>query len=392
MDKLKVLQIIPMLAPGGAERVVVHIAQGLDRRRFDVGVVSIWHRVGSDLEKMLDESNVRTWYLGKTRGFDARTYVRLHRVLREYAPHVVHTHLHVLRYALPSFLLLKGTSYLHTVHNQAEREVEPRARWMQRYALTHTVTPIAVSQNVADSLKRCYGIENSTVVPNGIPTAHHTSPVTPRELWRSREGFGEDQILFVCVARLAAQKNQALLLRAFSLGPARDPRAHLVLIGDGPLRETLTLEARNLGLSNRVHFLGVRTDIADALGAMDVFVLSSDWEGNPLSVMEAMAAGLPIVSTAVGGVAELVTDGIEGFLVAPKDGLALSNAMDELMRRPETKWAMGAAARRRARDRFDVSGMVRHYEELYERIFDRHIVTKKQFPQPTACIPERGLQ
>src|SRR5215510_1211868 len=110
MKKLKGLQLVPMLGPGGAERVVVHIARGLNRRRFDVGVLSIWHRVGSDLEQLLDESDVDVWYLGKSSGFDGRMYRRLHRVLKEYSPDVVHSHLHALRYALPSLMFLKSAS------------------------------------------------------------------------------------------------------------------------------------------------------------------------------------------------------------------------------------------------------------------------------------------
>jgi len=123
-------------------------------------------------------------------------------------------------------------------------------------------------------------------------------------------------------------------------------------------------------LSGQVHFLGLRTDIPEVLGAMDVFVLSSDYEGNPLSVMEAMAAGLPIVSTAAGGVPDLFESGKEGFLVQPGDVQGLSNSMASLLGNPEARESMGTAAARRARENFDVSTMVQAYEEVYEELVE----------------------
>lgn len=378
MKKLRVMHIIPMLGPGGAEHVVVHIARGLNRQRFEVAVLSIWRRVGSDLEQLLDHSDVQVSYLGKSSGFDGRIYQRLHRVLKDYRPDVVHTHLHVLRYALPSMLLLRQMSCLHTVHNLAEREIEPRARCIQRYALTHGLCPVAVSKEVAVSLEQCYGIRNSRVIPNGIPTSDYSVSRISRSEWRRREGFRDDQILFVCVARFAPQKNHALLLKAFSGRPASDPRAHLVLIGEGDLHEQLTEHAASLGLTHKIHFLGLRTDIADALSATDVFVLSSDWEGNPLSVMEAMAAGLPIVSTAVGGVPDLFTNEKEGILVPPGNASRLSNAMAALLASTETRRSMGMGGQARAKNHFDVSRMIREYEQIYESLRDRSLRLKAE--------------
>ena len=390
MKKMKVVHIVPMLCPGGAERVAVHIVSGLDRQRFEVAVISIWRRVGCDLERLLDSTDTRVWYLGKGPGFDGRTYHRLHRVLRDYRPDVVHTHLHVLRYALPSLLLLKHMSSLHTVHNLAEREIEPRARCIQRCALNHGVVPVAVSEEVALSLKRLYGIQPCRVIPNGIPTNEFACPRTTRKEWRAKEGFRDDQVLFVCVARLEQQKNHALLLKAFAQGPASDSDAHLVLVGEGILREQLKEQAKSLGLNGQIHFLGVRNDIPEVLSAMDVFVMSSDWEGNPLSVMEAMASGLPIVSTAVGGIPDLLTNGKEGFLVRERDVQGLASAMALLLSKPEARRSMGAAAAQRAGENFDVSRMVREYEQLYENLIDQshRLKTERVLLQPDIFLRE----
>jgi len=370
MKKIKVVHIVPTLSPGGAERVAVHIVTGLNRQRYEAVVVSQSGRLKCDLDRLLEEAGVEVRYLGKPPGFDYRMYSRLHRVLRDSRPDIVHTHIQVLRYALPSMLLLKHASLLHTVHNMAEREVEPRARWIQRYAFNHGVVPVPVAETVAVSLKRLYGIQQCRVIPNCIPVDYYACPQTPRREWRAREGFGDQDVLFVCVARFAAQKNHALLLSAFAQGPASDPNAHLILIGEGPLREQLEDQAKDLGLGSQVRFLGLRADIPDALGAMDVFVLSSDWEGNPLSVIEAMASGLPIVSTAVGGVPDLFESGKEGFLVQPGDVQGFSNSMAYLSRNREVRLSMGMAAARRARENYDVAIMVQAYEELYEDLLN----------------------
>ncbi len=370
MNKIKVLHIVPLLSPGGAERVTVHIVTRLNRQRYEAAVVSLGRRKECDLDRLLEEAGVEVRYLGKPPGFDYRMYHKLYRTLRDYRPDIVHTHMQVLRYALPSILLLKRASLLHTIHNLAERDVEPRARFIQRYAFNHGVVPIGVATEVALSVERLYGIQECRVISNGIPTDRYARPQVSRKEWRAREGFGDDDVLFVCVARFAPQKNHALLLKAFAQGPASDPNAHLVLVGEGVLRERLEEQVKNLGLARQAHFLGLRTDIPEVLGAMDVFVLSSDYEGNPLSVMEAMAAGLPIVSTAAGGVPDLFEYGKEGFLVQPGDVQGLSNSMASLLGNREARQSLGMAAARRAREKLDVSTMVQAYEGLYERLFD----------------------
>lgn len=366
--KYRVLHVLANLGAGGAERMAVHIVLGLDRQRFEPAIVAYSGRYGSDLEQQLDQAGVKTWFLGKGPGFDWRTYYRLHRVFKEFRPDIVHTHVHVMRYAFPSLVLFKPRLMVHTVNNIAEREIEPRARWLQRLAYRRGVIPVAVAREVAVSIERLYGIGNSRVVWNCIPTHLYASPRISRQAWRKKQGFSDEDVLFVCVARFAPQKNHALLISAFAKGPAADPRAHLVLAGQGVLRAQLQERVNQLGLTNRVHFLGLRMDIPEVLGAADVFALGSDYEGNPLSVIEAMAAGLPIVSTAAGGVPELLQNGNQGFIVQPGHAEQLSEAMVTVLKNPELRQTMGAAAAARAKEKFDVSAMVRAYEELYDEV------------------------
>ncbi len=391
MNKIKVLHIVPMLSPGGAERVAVHIVRGLNRQHYEAVVVSLAGRLECDLDRLLEEAGVEVRYLGKPPGFDYRMYYRVYYTLRDYQPDIVHTHLQVLRYALPSMLLLKDASLVHTVHNVADREVEPRGRCIQRFAFKHGVVPIAVAEEVAVSVERLYGIQACRVISNCIPTDLYAYPHTPRGEWRAKEGFGSKDILFVCVARFVPQKNHALLLNAFAQGPASDPNAHLVLVGEGALREQLEQQAKNLGLARQAHFLGLRSDIPEVLGAMDVFVLSSDYEGSPLSVIEAMASGLPIVSTAAGGVPDLFESGREGFMVQPGDVHGLSCSMAFLLGNRKARQSLGMAAARRAKEHFDVSTMVQEYERLYENLVHHsHSLNRESALPESAMLAKEG--
>jgi glycosyltransferase involved in cell wall biosynthesis len=388
MNKIKVLHIVPMLSPGGAERVAVHIVRGLNPQRYEAAVVSFSGRLGCDLDRLLEEAGIEVRYLGKRPGFDYCIYHRVTDALRKYRPHIVHTHLQVLRYALFPFMFsLQGASLVHTVHNLAEREVEPKGRLVQRFAFKHGVVPIAVAEEVARSVERLYGIQPCRVISNCIPTDGYAYPRTPRGVWRAREGFRSEDILFVCVARFVPQKNHALLLKAFAEGPAFNPHAHLVLVGEGALREQLEQQAKNLGLAGQVHFLGLRSDIPEVLGAMDVFVLGSDYEGSPLSVIEAMASGLPIVSTAAGGVPDLFESGKEGFIVQPRDVQGLSESMAFLLGNREARQSMGMAAARRAREKFDVSTMVQAYERLYESLVHPWQRLNRVSVRPESAMP-----
>jgi glycosyltransferase involved in cell wall biosynthesis len=277
---------------------------------------------------------------------------------------VVHTHIFALRYAFPYMLCRRIPAMVHTVHNLAERELEWYGRWVHRLAFRRGVLPVAIAREVADSIRRVYGIDEFPLIPNGIPVDTFRSPSIDRERWRNKEGFMPREILFVCVAWLRPQKNPVLLLESFRRGPASDPRAHLLLVGIGPLKSELERQIGASGLQERVHLLGERADVPEILNAADVFVLSSDYEGNPLSVMEAMAAGKPMICTAVGGVPELVEDGC-GLLVPPRDAQALSKAMSHMLENPNVRKSMGEKSVRRAVERFDLRAMTEAYEDLY---------------------------
>jgi glycosyltransferase involved in cell wall biosynthesis len=360
--RLRVLHIVPSFGVGGAEQFVGHLMVGLSQTH-DVSGVSLYPAMNSSIESRLLQANIPVWHLGKRPGFDPRMFSCLDRVLREARPHVVHTHMSVLRYALPGLLGHRIPVVLHTLNNMAEHETDAFGRALQWFAFRGAVLPVAVSWAVAASVKRVYGVECKAMVPNCIPVENYRRSPADRAPWREKERFDRDAILFTCVGRLEPQKNPLLLVQAFAA--LNNPRTHLIMLGEGSLREQLAAYIREHGLERRVHLLGKRKEVPECLAASDVFVLSSNWEGNPLAVMEAMAAGLPVVGTAVGGVPELVESGQQGILVPPGDCAAFTDAMRTLLNDPEKRTAMANAAHARATAAFNVERMAQGYESIY---------------------------
>lgn len=367
-----VFQIVPAFLPGGAERLVVNLAVHLDRRYLQPVCIAHDPPTGSHYEAILRESGTPLFFLNKRRPLDIAVFVRLHRLFREYQPTVVHMHISGINYAYPLLFLNRAPVRIYTVHNIAQKDLHHRreGRLIQYLAFRWRlgkVTPVAISKVVKATFCSYYGFPDMPVIPNGIPVNEYTPDPERRACWRARAGFPQEAILIVSVAGLRPQKNLSLLLRAFA-GLDANPRLHLLLIGMGELESELRHLAEQLNLSARVHFLGVRSDIADILNGSDIFALSSHWEGTPMAIMEAMASGLPVVSTAVGGVPELVQHGRTGLLTPSNDEYALRDALQQLTAQPELRQQMGACARQYAMERFDIHQTVQQYEALYEAI------------------------
>jgi glycosyltransferase involved in cell wall biosynthesis len=178
-----------------------------------------------------------------------------------------------------------------------------------------------------------------------------------------------------CIARFHPVKDHAMLLRAFGRIAAELPDVDLVLAGDGELRATLEQQARDLGLASRVLFLGVRDDVPDLLRATDVFALTSVSEGASITLLEAMASGVPSVVTGVGGNVELVRDGQDGLLVPRGDDAAAASALRAILSDPARAAALGASARQRALDRYQLDRTIERHYACYRSAHDRLVGT-----------------
>ena len=366
--RTRVLHVVPELAPYGLENIVAYLTCDIDRGRFEPAVVSLYGASGDGLEDRLADAGVQVFHLDKKRGFDGRMFSRFARVLRQFRPHVLHTHNYALRYTYVPALWHRVPVQVHTVHNVAQKEVDRLGRALQQIAFRWGVVPVAIAQEVAATIRDVYGVPERALIPNGISVRSFQACAARGEQWRRREGFGPDEILCLCVGRLAPQKDHTTLLQAFAAGPAKNPRARLLLAGEGPLREDIERQIQALGLGERVRLLGRRMDVPDMLAAVDLFAIASRWEGNPLAVMEAMSAGVPVIATRVGGVPELVSDGETGILVAPGEPAILASAICRLLDDAARRAAMGRLAMQKAERSFDARVMSLAYQQLYERL------------------------
>jgi glycosyltransferase involved in cell wall biosynthesis len=274
-----------------------------------------------------------------------------------------------LIYVLGTVLGSSPPSVVHTVHSLAERERRRIGKWLPKRLFSRSVVPVAVGGEVGDSIRRVYDVD-SVVIPNGIPLEPYHQARLQREETRRREGFTSDGVVFVSVGRLEPVKNPQLLIESFAVACGSMAKAQLILVGDGCLRNELSARVGALGLDDRVRFLGIRQDVPSILCASDVYAFSSDAEGSPLSIMEAMAAGLPILGTAVGDVPNMVPEGA-GRLVSPRDGGALSQGMKALYDDAALRNKMGHAACQHAVE-FDIEKTAHSYGALYSRLIENH--------------------
>lgn len=361
---MRILELVPTLGVGGAERVVSLLAGGLRDLGHEVVVVSLGPSEGSWIEGELVGSGVAVHFLDKGAGLDLRVVPRLARLLRRLRPDVIHTHLHVLKYLLPARAAWRTAPVVHTLHNLAEREAEALDRRLQQQVFGRGVHAVAIGEAVAASVVQVYGRPAAATIPNAVPVDALQVPEGTREAVRAELGLDPRSPVVLAVGRLDAQKDHALLLEALARPELQALDAHLLVAGEGSLRGALEARAARLDLAGRVRLLGVRSDVPRLLAAADVFALPSVYEGNPLVVMEALAAGRPVVATAVGCVPELVDDQT-GRLVAHGDADALARALHAELSQPEAARERGEAARQRARERFDVPVMARGYAALF---------------------------
>jgi len=242
---------------------------------------------------------------------------------------------------------------------------------------------------------RCMAIDLGVVEPEGICTVHNGIDLRPfcqtdGSAARRRLGFEDSDLLIGALGRLAPQKGFIYLMRAMPLVLAAVPAARLVMIGEGPLEEELKGEARNLGVADRVHFLGFRRDVPDLLAAFDVFALPSLWEGLSISLIEALAAARPIVATDIDGNREVIEHGETGLLVPPADVPALAGALGKVLLDRPLAARLGASARRSAEARFSFERMVEQNLAVYDRVVAGERSRKRRALRPRPWTPVSG--
>lgn len=307
----------------------------------------------------------------------------LGKILRSGGYHIVHNHLET--YAGIGVYAAKrcGVSVITGFHNTAfpaqmlpdygflHKIRDLYGRFSISYALHHSDLVTGCSQAVINFLKEAYGLPNdkARVIYYGVELPFQKS-MEQRQAFRNQLGLGNDKVIITHVGRFLPQKNHVGLVRVAEKVVAKDPRAHFILVGDGPLRPQIEEEVQKLRLAPYFSFLGIRTDVEDILGFSDIFFLPSKWEGFGLVVLEAMAAGLPIVASDLPVLRESVENGVNGYLRAVVNENSLAQKLLDLMADPDKRRAMGNCGRQIVERKFSIETSARNLCELYESLCD----------------------
>ncbi len=364
-----IVHVIYRLQVGGLENGLVNLINQMPRERYRHAIVSLTDV--TEFRRRIRRDDVEVIALDKAPGQDWRLYPRLWRLFRRLRPRIVHSrNLAALEAQLPAWLA-GVPCRIHGEHGWDVSDLDgSRYRRLKRLLRPFVGHYIALSGHIEAYLRDQVGVpaDRLTRIINGVDTGRFRPDGPVAEL---PEAFaGTDRVRIGTVGRLEAVKDQGTLLEAFirlrDLDPAVFPRLRLILVGEGSLRPALEARARAAGVGDQVWFAGARDDIPELLRALDLFVLPSRAEGISNTIMEAMASGLPVVATAVGGNDELVRDGETGRLVPAEDPAALALAL-QACGDPALRRRMGAAGRVRAEAAFSLAAMVNRYLEVYDR-------------------------
>jgi glycosyltransferase involved in cell wall biosynthesis len=365
---MRILHIVYSLSTGGTERAVANYLIAMKQLGTDARLAVLNSPAGTSYERELAEADIDVHYLNKGSGFRPGIYGKLRRMIADFRPQVVHTHLNMLRYALPPALAARVPVLVHTIHGKASSESRGAGGLelaLRRWVFGRRVTPVAVSDYVAEGARAFYGLPNCAVIQNGINTTRFAPESGDRQAYRQDLRIGDDETVFICVARLTPVKRHAALIESFAQALKTVPDCRLLLVGGGRLEQEITEQVRRLGLSDRISLLGNRNDVPQLLWAADVAVLASEREGFGMTLIEAMAAGLPVVCTDGGATAEIVKDGETGFVRAVSDGAGFAQAMTQLAQSTSLRQKMGVSAHRRAQENFDSAVCGQRYLDLY---------------------------
>lgn len=363
-DQLNIAHVLQWFELGGGETLAGELAARQVARGHRVCVVAL--AAGGPLQGAFQERGVEALVINKRPGLDFTLPPRLLKFFRARQAALVHTHdPQSLVYASVAGRLA-GASVVHTKHGET---IERARRHFLRRMAAHWVNAfVAVSESTAQTAMRRseVGPEKIRVITNGVDVERFSSNARARAEVRDELGIDAGAWVVGAVGRLVPEKHHALLFRA--MAPLLDGgQTHLVIAGDGTCRPDLCaiVDAWPPSRRTHVHLLGERRDVARLLAGFDVFALSSRSEGLPLAVLEAMASGLPVVATAVGGLSSLVINEVTGILVPPDDPDQLRKGLLAMSNRRDRARAMGAAARETITRRYSLDQMADRYMDVY---------------------------
>jgi sugar transferase (PEP-CTERM/EpsH1 system associated) len=331
----------------------------------------------TDFRKRLQRKNVAIHDMAKRDGHDPRVYWRLFRIFRQLRPAIVHTR-NLSAMEVQAIAALAGVpGRVHGEHGRDTYDLHGRNRkynLLRRLVRPYIGHYIAVSKDLQNWLMSAVGVKRGNIsqIYNGVDSIRFRPAQTPRAQLGPPGFFDENNIVIGSVGRMAAVKDYPNLVQAFlkllHQEPALRDRLRLLIVGGGEARDTCLRVMNQHGVGQLAWLPGERSDIPELMAAMDIFVLPSLGEGISNTILEAMATGLPVIATRVGGNPELVQEGVTGLLVPPADPDALAQTLLEYVRDADRRHAHGRAAREIIDRQFSIPAMVQGYLSVYDRM------------------------
>ncbi len=366
-ERIRVLHVVPDLDFGGLQQGVVRLTRHLSAETFEQAVCCL-HEAGKLGDSVDPSTNI---YQLRAGWHDPRSAVRLAHIIRKFRPDVIHTrNWSTWPDTAAARMLARKGRVIFSLHGWDADAPSSRLRaWACRRLARRTDVLCGVSAEAVRLFCQEVGLDPDRfhIVPNGVDTARFR-PRSDGMAVRHELGVPPGAVVVGSVGRLAVIKDYGLLLRAVAaLSHEGDRPIEIVLVGEGSERARLHALAAELGIRDRLHILGWRTDVERILGGMDIFVLPSRREGMNNAALEAMATGLPVIATAVGGNIELLNHPSRGTLVPRGNLPAMAQALHDWIRLPAERRRIGAAARDHVQMNYGFDRMLRQYDRLYRR-------------------------
>jgi glycosyltransferase involved in cell wall biosynthesis len=371
---MKVLHVIKGLGLAGAERHLIALLAGLRKKGIDARLL-LWvspERQGDDVMAAAEQNGIPVERWTMPTDIAPHFFWKLYRYLKQNPPDIVHTHLfHAETYAIPAAKFAGVRYVVNSSHNDDPFRRSLSFRIRSRILWRLTVRGIAISESVKRFLLDYEGARKSQlrVIYYGLEP-ESISPI-PQPTLQESLGLSSDARIIGSVCRLVEQKGITYAIRAMHRLAPDYPNLHYVIVGDGVLREQLSQQVADAVLSDRIHFLGWREDIASLMVQFEIFIAPSLWEGFGLVFLEAMKQARPIVSTKLSSVPEVIAQGKTGVLVEPRDPDALAIAIRHLLDEPDMARRMGEAGRRRLETVFSQQTMIEQTAKLYRELFGK---------------------
>jgi sugar transferase (PEP-CTERM/EpsH1 system associated) len=366
---LRVLQVVARLGMGGMEHNIFKLASGMQKSEFEQALCALR---GMDAQvAWLRNFSGKVFFAGETDSGLQFAVFRLATIMKQYRPHIVHSRNWGAIEAVPAARLAKVPVVIHSEHGyelDMLAGLPLRRRLLRRAFYGMADALFTVSDELCHYHGRQAGIppERFRVIRNGVDTEHFASRPAERDRLRQRLGFADKDLVIGCVGRVVRIKDLPTLFRAAEILVKRAVTVRLLLVGSGPELPACERQvAASPELAGRVQFLGACNNVSDLLQAMDIFVLTSICEGMSNTLLEAMASGLPLVATRVGGNPEVLEDGHCGWLFPPGDPVKLAELLLLLADSRELRQQFGMAARQRAIAEFSLERMLESYRDLY---------------------------